>query len=225
MDTKVEKVMTTDVVAISEHMPFKQIVRELRRHGVNAAPVMLEGTVLGMISTTDLLLKEADPNAAEDPHPFAGPRRRAEVRKSAGTEARDLMTAPAITVAPDATVEEAARIMRRKHVSRLPVVESSTGRLVGIVSRSDVLGVYRRSDEEIREDVVKEVMSDQFAMDAQRCTVRVSGGRVTVEGTVDRRSVIPLLLHGIRCVEGVVSAEARLSWEVDDTYAQHYPTF
>ncbi|MBO2446017.1 CBS domain-containing protein [Actinomadura barringtoniae] len=221
MDTKVEAVMTTDVAIVPEHMPFRQIVNVLRRHAVNAAPVVREdGTVSGVVSTTDLLLKEADPTAAGDPHPFAGPRRRSEVRKSAGTEAADLMTAPAVTVAPDATVEEAARIMRRKHISRLPVVDAK-GRLVGIVSRTDVLRVYDRPDEEIREDVLKEVQS-QFALD--RYAVRVDNGRVSIEGAVDRRSVIPALLYRIRRVEGVVSAEAQMTWEVDDTYGEHYPT-
>jgi CBS-domain-containing membrane protein len=225
MHTKVETIMTTEVVTVSERTPFKEIVNELRLHGVNAVPVLrADETVSGIVSATDLMLKEADPSAAEDPHPFAGPHRRRELRKTAGTTAGDLMTAPAVTTSPDATVEEAARLMWRKHVSRLPVVDTGTGRLVGLVSRADVLRVYSRPDEQIRQDVLDEAVTGRFGLETKRCTVAVTEGRVTVQGMVDRRSIIPVLLHGIRRVEGVVSADAQLGWEVDDTYAGRYPT-
>ncbi|MFG2006236.1 CBS domain-containing protein [Spirillospora sp. NPDC048911] len=225
MRTQVEAVMTTDVVAVSEEAPFKEIVRALRSHGVDAVPVVrLDKSVCGVVSATDLLLKEADPGAAEDPHPLAGPRRRREIRKSAGTAARDLMTTPAITISPTATVEEAARLMRREHVSRLPVTDPETGCLAGIVSRSDVLRVYSRPDEQIREDVVNDVIAGQFGLEPKLYSVNVERGQVSVQGDVERRSQIPQLLHAIRRVEGVVSAEGRLEWAVDDTYAQHYPT-
>jgi CBS domain-containing protein len=220
MQTKVEEVMTTGVFAVSERASFKEIVNELRLHGVDAVPVLREdGTVSGLVSSTDLLLKKADPNAAEAPHPFAGPRRRRELRKAAGTTAADLMTAPAVTITPGASVEEAAGLMRRRRVSRLPVVDADTGRLVGIVSRADVLRVYSRPDEQIRRDVLDEAVARRFGAEAKGCAVTVTDGRVTVQGTVARRSIVPALLHGIRRVEGVVSAEAQVGWEVDDTYA------
>ncbi|MFG2006790.1 CBS domain-containing protein [Spirillospora sp. NPDC048911] len=226
MTTTVEAVMTADVVVVPETASFKQIVHVLRVYGVNAAPVLgADGTVTGVVSATDLLLKEADPDAAEDSPLFAGPRRRKEIRKSAGTVAADLMTSPAITIAPTAPVEQAARVMRREHVSRLPVIDQKSGRLVGIVSRADLLRVYSRPDRDIHDDVVRNVIVGRFGWEAERYAVTVKQGQVTVEGDLERRSQIPALLHAIRRVEGVVAAEARLNWTVDDTYIQHYPMY
>ncbi|WP_192809442.1 CBS domain-containing protein [Actinomadura rudentiformis] len=225
MGTAVEAVMTTDVIAVPEQAPFKEIVQTLRLHGVDAVPVVRpDGTLCGVVSATDLLLKEADPGATEDPHPFAGPRRRREIRKTAGTVACDLMTTPAITISPTATVEQAARTMRRHHVSRLPVTDPATGRLAGIISRSDALRVYTRPDHDIHDDVLHTIIADQFGWDANLYTVDVQQGQVRVQGQVERRSQIPQLLHAIRRLEGVVSAQGHLSWTIDDTYAQHYPT-
>jgi CBS domain-containing protein len=114
-------------------------------------------------------------------------------------------------------VADAARDMRRHHVERLPVVDELTGRLIGIVSRSDLLRVYTRADEEIRRDVLEEVIAKESAMDPSRFEVTVTEGNVVIGGQIERRSLIPLLLHAIRRVEGVVSAESILTYALDDT--------
>ncbi|GLW63771.1 hypothetical protein Arub01_20150 [Actinomadura rubrobrunea] len=216
MNTTVRSVMATDVVAVHEQTPFKEIIVILRSNGVNAAPVLdSAGRVRGVVSTSDLLVKQAVPGAAEED----GPRGRRERRKAGGAVAAELMTSPAITVTPETDVQSAAREMRRHGISRLVVVDGRTRRLVGIVTRSDLLRVYDRSDRDIERDVMRGVLSRRPGVDPARITVTVDEGRVVLHGTVPRRSQIPPLLRDIRRVEGVVTATSRLGWETDDTLA------
>jgi CBS domain-containing protein len=218
MKTKVKDVMTTEVVAVREDTAFKEIVSVLLRTGVGAVPVLdSTGQVRGVVSESDLLAKEADPTAFEESHPLERHRRRVERRKTGASVAADLMSAPAVVTFEHAGVGDAAREMRHHRIKRLPVVDGLSGRLVGIVSRSDVLRVYTRPDEEIRRDVLEEVIAKESAMDPTPFKVTVTDGNVVVGGQIERRSLIPLLLHAIRGVEGVVSAESTLTFKFDDT--------
>lgn len=218
MKTRVKDVMTAEVVTVGEGTPFKEIVSVLLRTGVGAVPVLdSTGQVRGVVSESDLLAKEADPTASESSHPLEPRRRRVERKKAGGAVAADLMTAPPVVAYVDTAVVDAAREMRRHRVQRLPVVDVLTGRLVGIVSRSDLLRVYTRPDAEIRRDVLDEVIAKESAMDPARFKVTVTGGTVLIAGQIERRSLIPLLLHAIRRVEGVVAAESALTYETDDT--------
>jgi len=211
----VKDIMTTGVVAVEEKTSFKDIVDLMHRQHVSTVPVLdSTGRVRGVVSKSDLLLKEADPDAGEEFRFTAEGRR--EQHKAVGTTASDVMSAPAITVPASATVEEAAQYMRRHKIGRLPVLDALSGRLIGIVGRADVLAVYRRPDADIHQDVVDQVIKHDFAMDPNRFEVSVRDGRVTVKGTVERRSQVPPLMHAIRHVEGVVSAQDHLAWEDDE---------
>jgi CBS domain-containing protein len=211
----VKDVMTTGVVAVEEKTPFKDIVDLMHRQHVSTVPVLdSTGRVCGVVSKSDLLLKEADPDAGEA-FRFS-PEGRREQHKAAGTIAANVMTTPAVTVPASATIEEAAQYMRRHKIGRLPVLDALSGRLIGIVGRADVLAVYRRPDADIGQDVVEEVIKRDFAMDPTRLEVTVKDGRVTVRGTVENRSQAPLLMHAIRHVEGVVSAQDHLGYDHDD---------
>lgn len=222
MRTPVNDVMTTDVVAVAEDTPFKTIVEVMRRGHVPAVPVLdAAGQVRGVVSESDLLLKETDPDAGEQFH--VSPARRREQHKAEAVTAAQLMTSPPVTIPRAATVEDAAACMRRHHIGRLPVIDELTGRLVGIVGRADVLAVYGRPDEDIRRDVYDEVVTAEFALARERIDVTVEDGQVTLRGSVPRRSQIPVLLHSVRHVEGVVSARARLAYDTDDTYVGAVP--
>ncbi|MBC6463068.1 CBS domain-containing protein [Actinomadura sp. HBU206391] len=222
MQTVVNDVMTTEVVAVQEKTSFKDIVDLMYRQHVNAFPVLdSTGQVRGVVSQSDLLFKESDPDVGEEFH--LSPERRREQRKATGTIAADVMTSPVITVSASATVEEAARSMRRHKVGQLPVIDVLSGRLIGIVSRADVLAVYRRPDADIRQDVLSQVIGQESGMDPERFEVGVEDGRVIVKGKVDDRSQIAPLMHAIRHVEGVVSAQARLGYEADDLYVYFRP--
>jgi CBS domain-containing protein len=224
MKTTVEDVMTTEVVSVGEDAPFKEIVSVLLRTGVSAVPVLdRSGQVRGVVSETDLLAKEADPTALEDAHPLELHRRRVERRKAGGNVAADLMTTPPVVTYANTAVADAAKEMRRHHIQRLPVIDVLTGRLIGIVSRSDLLRVYTRPDEDLRRDVLDQVIAKESAMDPTRFAVKVTNGNVVIGGQIELRSLIPLLLHAVRRVEGVVSAESALTYEYDDTLTSARP--
>jgi CBS domain-containing protein len=158
MERRVRDVMTSEVVTVGEQASFKEIAATMAEHRVSALPVLdAEGRVAGIVSEADLLLKE---EFAEGPAPgrlFQGRRQRVERAKAAGATAAELMTAPAVTVGPDAAVAEAARLLHRHGIKRLPVLDPA-GPLLGIVSRADLLKVFLRSDAEIAQEVRQDVL-------------------------------------------------------------------
>jgi CBS domain-containing protein len=208
MNATVRDVMTTEVSTVARQADFKQIVSVLRQYRVSACPVVDDaGHVIGMVSDGDLLAKEADPDLP------AGLRLRwrlAEYGKAAAATADQLMTCPAVTIGPDASVVDAARLMQNRRVRRLPVI-GADGRLVGIVSRADVLSVYERPDADILAEVTRDVMAGQPAPEAAELDVTVSAGVVTVSGLVGRLETALELLAQIRHVEGVVAIRDRLT--------------
>ncbi|GAA3031049.1 hypothetical protein GCM10020000_04880 [Streptomyces olivoverticillatus] len=150
----VSDVMTQTVVAVSRNAPYKEIARTLSEWKVSAVPVLEgEGRVIGVVSEADLLAaSRAD---------VARPEQLGDLAKAGARTAEDLMSTPAVTVHADATVAEAARIMARKGVKRLPVVDAE-GMLAGVVSRADLLKVYLRSDEDIAQEVRDKVIARLF---------------------------------------------------------------
>ena len=180
--------------------------------GVSAFPVVdAAGRVAGVVSEADLLVKELGPES------FAGPGgsvlasgRRGERAKAAAVTAAELMSEPAVTIAPDASVAEAARLMYTRRVKRLPVVDG-TGRLVGIVSRVDVLSVFVRPDDEIRGEVLDNVIGGEFRLDPDAFEVSVTSGIVTISGPAERRVVASELIDAVRYLEGVVDVRDRIS--------------
>jgi CBS domain-containing protein len=213
MNSSVKDVMTRSVVAVRATAGYKDIVAVMRRRHVSAFPVLDSADhVVGVVSEADLLVKEAVPVSASAGAgaPWAAGRRK-ERAKAGGVTAAELMSKPAVTVAPDATVAEAARVMYGRRIKRLPVVDD-TGRLVGIVSRVDVLSVFARPDGQIRDEVIREVVAGEFALDPDTFDVTVKAGIVTIIGPVERRAVAARLLDAVRHVEGVVNVRDRLSY-------------
>jgi CBS domain-containing protein len=220
MNSLVRDMMTTDVVTVEASTPFKEIVARLAGRRVSAVPVVdAGGRVLGVVSEADLLLKEEHPDAEQSVPLVWTRRRRIEWDKAAGTVAGELMTAPPVTVPPTATVADAARHMHAARVKRLPVVDED-GRLLGIVSRADLLKVFARPDDAIRLEVVDQVILRELMMDPSRFFVRVQDGVVCVEGAVERRTLVPFVVRAVQGVEGVVRVEDRLVYEVDDRGAE-----
>jgi CBS-domain-containing membrane protein len=208
--TTVSEVMTTGVVAVREDADFKEMVMVMRRRRVSAFPVIdADCRVIGVVSEADLLLKEAAQAARRG---RAGPGDlRAGRSKAAGVTAAEVMSAPPVTIAPDAPVADAARRMQSRRVKRLPVVDRH-GRLLGIISRADVLSVFERPDADIWDDVVKDVIVGEFGLDPEMFVVTVRSGVVTVTGSVDRRPDALSLLDALRHLEGVVALRDRLSY-------------
>jgi CBS domain-containing protein len=216
MHSLVKDLMTTQVVTVGPATPFKEIVACLAEHRVSALPVVDDdGLVLGVVSEADLLLKEEFPDPDQDIPLFWTRRRRLERDKAAGATARDLMTVAVVSISPEATVPEAARRMHTAKVKRLPVV-GERGRLLGIVSRADLLKVFNRSDADIRREILDEVIVGEFLLDPSRFFVQVHDGLVVLEGRVERLSLLPWVVRAVRGVEGVVRVENRLAYDVDD---------
>ena len=216
MHSLVKDLMTTQVVTVGPATPFKELVARLAEHRVSAVPVVDDaGRVLGVVSEADLLLKEEFPDPDADVPLFWTKRRRAEHDKAAAAVARDLMTVALVSITPDATAAEAARRMHTANIKRLPVLGEG-GRLVGIVSRSDLLKVFNRPDQAIRREILDDVIVGEFMMDPDRFFIQVHEGVAVLEGRVERRSLLPLLIRAVHCVEGVVRVEDRLAYDIDD---------
>ncbi|NGO47310.1 CBS domain-containing protein [Streptomyces ureilyticus] len=212
----VSELMTTDVVDVRQDATFTEIAKLLAEHGITAVPVVDDtDRPLGVVSEADLLRKEAsrlDPaGLLPSLHPES-----AERTKADATTAEGLMTSPAVVARPEWTVVEAAQAMERSQVKRLPVVDES-GRLIGVVSRADLLRVFLRGDRAVREEITGDVLMRTLGIPPTAVTVHVVEGRVTLRGTVERRSVIPVALRLCRSVDGVVDVSEHLDFKVDDT--------
>jgi CBS domain-containing protein len=212
----VRDVMTTEVVAVEPSTPFKEIAARLARHRISAVPVLdADRRVLGVVTEADLLLKQEHPDPEAKVPPIWSRRRRRERKKAAAVVAGKLMTAPVTTVSPTATLAEAARRLHDAGVQRLPVVDE-TDRLVGIVSRADLLTVFTRPDQAIESEIMDEIIVDDFGMAPSRFVVHVDDGVVVLQGRTERRNLIPDLVRAVHGVEGVVRVEGRLTFDLDD---------
>ena len=206
--SRVQDVMTAPVVTVDRITPYKEIARRLAERKVGGVPVLTMGRhVAGVVSEGDLL-------AARDQNPAAGHRRLGWLSKRQrhpGTMAEDLMTSPAITIRPDATIAAAARLMNAHHVRFLPVVDPA-GRLLGIVSRRDLLSVFLRPDAEIARQV-SEIFTDLLPGGASGIQVAVRNGVVTLTGGPElaaEEDVIPIAVRLAWDVEGVVDVVDRV---------------
>jgi CBS domain-containing protein len=215
MHSLVKDLMTTPVVTVGPETPFKEVVVRLAEHRVSAVPVVdNDQRVLGVVSEADLLLKEEYPEPEQDIPLWWTKRTRLNRAKAAASMARDLMTVAVVAIAPEATAAEAARRMHTAGVKRLPVVEG--GRLVGIVSRADLLKVFGRSDAAIRREIIEDVIVGEFMMAPSRFFLHVTDGVVVLQGRVERRSLLPYVVRAVQGVEGVVRVENRLTYDLDD---------
>lgn len=221
MSTTVADVMTRRVVAAHEGAQFKEIVGVMRAHQVSALPVVdSRNRVIGVVSEADLLVKEAEIAPHHGSWRWILP---VTERKAAATVAKDLMTRPAVTIGPAATLAEAAGRMSDHRVKRLPVVDEA-GTLIGVVSRIDVLSVFSRDDREIRDEIINAVIFSDTSLDPAAFEVTVTSGMVTVTGQVEGKAVAVQLLDAIRHVEGVVGLRDRISCP-HDSQAGPKPVF
>ncbi|MDR6975905.1 CBS domain-containing protein [Streptomyces sp. 3330] len=213
----VSDVMTHTVAAVGGGATFKEIVRLMQDWKVSALPVVEgEGRVIGVVSEADLLPKEEFRDS--DPDRYTQLRRLSDLAKAGAVTARELMTSPALTVHPDTTLAHAARTMARAKVKRLPVVDA-VGLLEGVVSRADLLKVFLRTDEEIAEEVRREVVSYLFPAPTANVRTDVRDGVVKLVGHVRDTSLVPVAARLVRAVEGVVDVEFDLTRRAEPTDA------
>jgi CBS domain-containing protein len=211
---RVSDVMTTTVVTVDRITPYQEIDRLLTRHRISGVPVLKMGReVAGVVSETDLLAAEDETHRQARLAGSIGRRwhlrKQPHVRLTAGA----LMTSPAITIGPDATIPAAARLMTTDHISRLPVVDEK-GKLVGIVGRRDLLSVFLRPDADIAHDA-RQVLDELALADPKAVIAEVKHGVVTVTGTMrpeadHEQDPMPLALRLIWDIDGVVDVVNRL---------------
>jgi CBS-domain-containing membrane protein len=211
MAWKVGDVMTREVVTVGPELDFKGCVDLLRVHAVSALPVV-DGDfrLLGIISEADLLLKEERRDSRDH-------LRSRQKRKAIARTAGDVMSKPVWSVGQSASLAEAARLMHNRAVKRLPVVDAG-GRLVGIVSRVDLLKPFLRSDESIRREIAEDLLKKTLWIDQETVDVSVQDGVVRLAGELETKSLVELVFRLAEAIEGVVGVDNRLGHRLDDTH-------
>lgn len=218
---RVDDVMTTDVATVTPGASLKAVARILVERGISGVPVVdAEGDVLGIVSEADLLAKErAEPPTRGGPLAWlVDPIEVIERRKLGARLAGEVMTSPAVTIAPYRNLATAAGIMLDNRVNRLPVV--SDGKLVGIVTRADLVRAFARSDAEVLEEIRQDVLGRQMLLDDYAVAVEIDAGDVVLSGEMGRRSQVELMPRLVARVAGVVGIENKLTWREDDTVKQ-----
>ncbi|MCX5205784.1 CBS domain-containing protein [Streptomyces sp. NBC_00237] len=220
---KIGSVMTTEVVTARPDTPFKEVARLLTTRRISGLPVVdTDDHVVGVISETDLLAREAEaPDPYEPPRRFRWPRTstaaRSRAHRAVARTAGELMSKPAVCVHAENTIAEGARTMAQHTIERLPVVDEED-RLVGIVTRRDLLQIFLRTDAVIRHEVIEAVLVQTLWLAPRSIEVLVADGVVTLHGQLERRSEIPVAVHMTRQVDGVVAVVDQLSYRTDDSH-------
>lgn len=216
---RIRDLMTKDVITVREDTPLKEAAQLMAGHGVSGLPVVdEEGRVVGILTEADFVDR-------------AGAKARAGLvdalfdrtsRRLAGDSVGAAMTHNVVTIEPDVSHAYAARIMQKRKVKRLPVAEED-GRLVGVVSRSDILGVFARPDDEITHDIRDRIIGQVLALEPDSVTVEVEDGRVELSGTVPSKTEARLLEDLSTGVDGVMHVESNVRYRVDDTKPANEP--
>jgi len=214
---QVGDVMTRDVATVGADTPYRQIIDVVTNRHISAVPVIDDfRRVLGVVSEADLLYKVELVGEPRERRVFESRRRRTARVKADAVTARDLMTAPAVMTYVDTPIATAAKVMDREEVKRLPVIDE-LGRLVGIVTRSDLLKVHLRPDDDIRRDVVDDVLRRVLGVQDGVVSVEVSDGVVRLAGQLDHRSSVDIAARLTSNVSGVVAVVNELGFDHDDS--------
>ncbi|WP_043263024.1 CBS domain-containing protein [Streptomyces sp. CT34] len=192
----VADLMTPNAVVAQRGTPFREIVRLLHEYDISAVPVVDEDErPVGVVSEADLLRRPSEERG----------------RTTAGA----IMTSPAVVARPEWSAVRAARTMEERRVKRLPVVDDS-GRLIGVISRRDLVQLFLRRDRAIQEEILEDVLTRTLGVAPSAVTVDVADGTVTLSGALERRSLVPVAVRLCESVDGVVEVINRLDAKEDD---------
>lgn len=215
-------VMSRNVVSVPPELPLREVAQRLSDKRISGVPVIdKRGRCLGIVSEGDLLAKQVGrPVSRRLPLEWILGERHdpAEMRRRAATTAAEAMSSPPVTIAPDRPIREAAAIMVDRAVNRLPVLDGE--RVVGIITRSDLVRAYLRLDAEVLHVIRDDIVRGTMWLDPDALEIDVREGIVRISGTVDRRSTARILEKLIGLVDGVSGVASSLSWELDDHAVQ-----
>ena len=218
---KVSELMNRDVVTVDEGTSLKEVADVLTERRISGVPVVdADGRLLGVVSEADIVLGEQGPLRA---------RGRllgwildgglADSDRLAAQSAGEAMTKPAVTITTGADVSFAARRMIDAGVKRLPVVDNDE-RVIGIVTRSDLVRAFARSDEELEQEIRGVVRADLWLDRPELVEIQVDDGEAVLAGTVDRRSDAELLRLFVARIPGIVGVRSTVEWQWDDRKAR-----
>jgi CBS domain-containing protein len=214
---KIERLMTRDVVHVTADTLLKDVAALLSEKHISGMPVCAaDGTVLGVVSEADILRTE------QGIGPDVGGRLRwffrrldDDLDKLRARTAGEAMTAPALTLLPTDQTHAAARLMLLHRINRLPVV--SQGKLVGIITRADLVRAFHRTDEEIADEIRDDILRDALWIEARTVEIEVEDGIVKVGGSVVTDLELETIVQWIRRVPGVVDVRSELHSRADET--------
>jgi CBS domain-containing protein len=213
---RVNEIMQQDVVTVGPDATLKEAAQLLVRHRISGLPVCAaDGRVVGVVTEADILLKEE-----AFPLELSGLLGRllddayGEVSRAEARTVGDAMTSPPVTITPKQDVTEAARLMIRYHVNRLPVLDGD--RLVGIVSRADLVRAFQRDDASIEREIADDVLLSALWIAPGAVDVEVEDGCVRLTGCVETKTIAEIVGAYVRRVPGVVSVQSELEWATDD---------
>lgn len=204
--------MTENVASVGPDASLKQVAELMVERGVSGVPVVdPDHCILGIVSEADIVVKAVTRPAGGVILALLSGREVADERRLNATTAYGAMTEPAVTIAPDRPLAEAARVLMDARVNRLPVVVD--GRLVGILTRGDLVRAFIRPDGDIWEELHLELAGGHLAGVSGDLEIDVTGGKVTLRGQVETAAAAHLLETAVRRVPGVVSVDcSQLAW-------------
>lgn len=220
---RVRDVMSRSVVSVRPDTPLKAAARMMVERGISGVPVVDDmGSVVGVLSEADFVIKQRGAESIRH-RPLArfigdSPEAELEYAKVVAERVGTAMTSPAVVIEADSELRQAAAIMVDRSTNRLPVVEGT--KLVGIVTRADIMRAYLRSDDDLRIEILDRIIRDELWLDPKDFEVVVDDGVVRLAGTVNRRSVAEIVRRRVGREEGVVAVESALAWREDDTELQ-----
>ena len=214
---KVQEIMTRDVVTVGPDADLRDVAKVLVDNSISGVPVCgVRRELLGIVSEGDILVKEGGPRESADSSVGSAEARTAKkAQKARAVKVREAMTTPVVTISPHASVAEAARRMSDLGIKRLPVVQDD--KLVGIVSSTDLVRAFVRSDDEIRREIREDLLLRTLWLEVPEAVeVHVDRGAVRLSGQVETATDAALLEKLVARVPGVVSVHAEVGWRFDD---------
>jgi len=211
---KVRDLMTTEPITTTPDAPLKEAARIMVREKVSGLPVLADGRLVGIVTEGDFLRQEANRD-----QPYRLSLLEALFGEGGAEPAvetvAEVMTEPVVTITPDATISEAARVMSHRKVKRLPVVDDD-GNLIGVISRADVVNAFTKPDEVIEDEVREDIVRRLLFLEPDAVDVRVADGVVTLSGELENRTEAHLLEELTRRIAGVVRVVSNLTYQIDD---------